>query len=323
MKPDRSPRRHRAVIVVAVMAVAALAASCSSGAGISLPSSPTTGAPTTAASSPTTAPPDCGDPRQSYAPDPSPNIPTIDAIKQRGRLRVAVSADTLLFGFRNPDTGQLEGFDIDVAKAVAKAIFGDESKIEYKVVSYAQRIPALMNDEVDLVADVMTMNCSRWAQINFSSQYYEAGQKFLVRTDSTAQSVDDLAGKDVCVANGSTNIEELKKYPKLRVTGVDDVSDCMVLFQQGKVDAVTADDTVLAGFVKQDPYAKVIGDQITQEPYGLGLQKSQVDLVRFVNSVLEDIRTDGRWEQFYRDNVDTTPADPADDPQPPQPIYGR
>ena len=74
----------------------------------------------------------------------------------------------------------------------------------------------------------------------------------------------------MCAAKGSTNIDNLKNYPKVMVVPVDDISDCMVLFQQGAVDSVTGDDTVLAGFVAQDPYAKIVGAPLTSEPYGLG-----------------------------------------------------
>ncbi len=323
MSRRQGGRTGRAVVLVTGVAAAlGLVVACASAPKVSLPTSPTTTTAASTTAAPTSAPPDCGNPRQSYSPNPSTDIATIDAIKKRGRLRVAVSADTLLFGFRNPLTGQLEGFDIDIAKAVAQAIFGDPSKIEFVVVTYAQRIPDLLDGTVDMVADVMTMNCGRWAQINFSSEYYAAGQKVLVRTDSNATGIDSLDGRRVCAARGSTNIDELKRHPKVLVTQVDDVSDCMVLFQQGQVEAVTADDTVLAGFVTQDPYAKVVGPAFTDEPYGLGIPKQDVDFVRFVNSVLQDIRTDGRWTQFYDRNV-RQPSDTGPDPQPPQPLYGR
>ena len=100
-----------------------------------------------------------------------------------------MSADTLLFGYRNPLTGNLEGFDIDLVRQVAQAIFGDPNRVEYKVLTYAQRIPALQDGSVDIVADVMTINCERWQQIAFSSQYFDAGQKVLVRTDSPATGI--------------------------------------------------------------------------------------------------------------------------------------
>jgi polar amino acid transport system substrate-binding protein len=187
------------------------------------------------------------------------------------------------------------------------------------VLTYAQRIPALQSGAVDIVADVMTINCTRWTQINFSSQYYHAGQKVLVRTDSKAKSIDDLNGKKVCVANGSTNLDEMKKHPKVIAVPVDDISDCMVLFQQGSVDGVTGDDTVLAGFVAQDPYAKIVGKAFTDEPYGLGVAKKNVDFTRYVNAILENMRADGEWAQLYRKWLHPTGEVPA----PPAAVYGR
>jgi polar amino acid transport system substrate-binding protein len=243
------------------------------------------------------------------------------AIQKRGRLIVGVSADTLLFGYRNPLTGNIEGFDVDLLKQVATAIFGhaDSTDIEYRVLTYAQRIPALTSGQVDIVADVMTINCSRWAQISFSSEYFHAGQRVLVRTDSLVTGIGDLNGKRVCAATGSTNIDELKKYPKVIAVPVDDISDCMVLFQQGTVDAVTGDDTVLAGFVAQDPYAKVVGPAFTDEPYGLGIARTHPEFVEFVNSVLERIRADGSWASMYTTWLHPTGAVPA----PPAAVYGR
>jgi pimeloyl-ACP methyl ester carboxylesterase len=175
------------------------------------------------------------------------------------------------------------------------------------------------NGSVDIVADVMTVNCERWAQISFSSQYFDAGQKILVRNDSPVQSISELDGKRMCAARGSTNIDELRNYPKIVVVPVDDISDCMVLFQQGTVDSVTGDDTVLAGFVAQDPYAKVVGGALTSEPYGLGVAKEHPEFVRFVNGVLEEVRDSGRWGQMYRTWL--APNGPV--PAPPVAVYGR
>ena len=124
--------------------------------------------------------------------------------------------------------------------------------------TYAQRIPACMDGSVDIVADVMTINCTRWAQISFSSQYFDAGQKVLVRDRlDRPRSIDDLERQADVRREGLDELRRAKKnYPKVIAVGVDDISDCMVLFQQGTVDSVTGDDTVLAGFVAQDPYAQ-------------------------------------------------------------------
>jgi polar amino acid transport system substrate-binding protein len=313
-----------AISVAAALSVACLGLSGCDSDGSNLPATPTTPPPTT----PTTTPvPDCGNRVASFAPTgplPAPNqMPAgsfMEKIQHRGRLIAGVSADTLLFGFRDPLTGNLEGFDIDVAREVAAAIFGTaDGHIEYRVLTFAQRIPALTDKKnpIDIVADVMTMNCARWAQISFSSEYFHAGKKVLVRSNSRARGIGDLDGKRVCAAKGSTSLDELKKHPKITAVSVDDISDCMVLFQQGSVDSVTGDDTVLAGFVAQDPYAKIVGDPFTEEPYGLGIAKEHRDFVEFVNGVLERVRADGTWRQWYQKHLGGRV------PQPPAATYGR
>ncbi len=316
--------RRRGVGLVAVVAAVAFAlAGCSSSNATS--SRPLAAPSEDATTSPTTKPAvTCNNATSSFAPTGLihgfvPAASFMEKIRARGHLIAAVSADTLLFGYRNPFSGQLEGFDIDMVREIAKEIFGDPSKVTFKVVTYAQRIPALNSGAADIVADVMTINCERWTQIDFSSEYFHAGQRVLVRTDSKATGIKDLNGKKVCAAKGSTNIDNLKNYPKVIAVPVDDISDCMVLFQQGSVDSVTGDDTVLAGFLAQDPYAKVVGPRFTEEPYGLGIAKTHPEFVQYVNAILERMRADGTWAQMYRTWLHPTGGVPA----PPPPVYGR
>lgn len=252
------------------------------------------------------------------APMQMPVGSTMRKIQDKGHLSVAVSADTLLFGAQNPLTGQVEGFDIDMLRLVAKAIFGDDNpnRLELKIITYAQRIPSLQDRSADLVAHTMTINCTRWNQVAFSSTYYDAGQKVLVRRDSKNTTIDalDAARATVCAPDGTTNIEELRRHTGVKVTAVPDVTDCLVLFQQGKVDAITGDDTVLAGFADQDPYAVVSGDAFTDEPYGIAANAADVDLVQFVNRVLADARVDGSWKAIYErwlGEFGPTPEPPA------------
>ena len=313
---------RRLALLAGFAAALSLSACTGSGSGSAEPRA--TGSFAAATTTPATAPAvQCDNATASFAPssgslDITPSS-YMARIRRRGHLVAAVSADTLLFGFRNPFSGRLEGFDIDLVRAVAKEIFGDPNKISYKVVTYGQRIPALQSGDADIVADVMTINCKRWTQIDFTSEYFRAGQRFLVRSDSRARTVADLNFKRVCVATGSTNFDKMKDYPKVITVPVDDISDCMVLFQQGTVDSVTGDDTVLAGFVAQDPYAKIIGSAITTEPYGLGIAQSHPDFVRYVNAILQNMRDDGTWARMYRKWLHPTGAVPA----PPLAVYGR
>ncbi len=316
-RPGRARRTRRAVHGVLAAGVALLVAACSGSA--TLPSEITGGVATTEAPS-TPAPRECTpaqnsqeDATRSYPrldPLPAPaNLPagsTMAAIRQSGRLRVGVSADTLLFGARNALTGQIEGFDIDMLKEVAKAIFGPDgaAKIEFHVIRYDQRLPQLEANDVDIVAHTMTINCKRWLRIAFSTEYFHAGQKVLVKKGSGFTEVEDLvvAAATVCAPEGSTNIDEITKpeYTGIVVVGKADISDCLVAMQQGDVDAITGDDTVLAGFAAQDPSTEVVGRQFTGEPYGLGMNAKAVDFVQFVNAVLADVRTSGRWGEIYK-----------------------
>ena len=272
--------------------------------------------------------PDCGNPLASYAPQgalPGPgSLPagsTMAKIRKRGRLVAGVSADTLLWGSRNPFTGRIEGFDIDVLRAVAQAIFGSEDKIEFRVITTSQRISALQNGDVDIVARTMTINCARWADIAFSAEYYRAGQKILVRKGSGVRDIGGLAKRRVCAPKGSTSLDNLRKeQPTALPMPADTHTGCLVLFQQGRVDAITGDDAILAGLAAQDPYAEVVGAAFSEEPYGLGISKDNQDLVRFVNGVLERMRRDGEWRRVYDRwlRADLGPA-----PAPPDPVYGR
>jgi len=277
---------------------------------------------------PTTTPAQCTDALASYEPSSplkpgeTPSGPTLRKIVDRGRLIAGVSADTYLLGSRNPLTGKIEGFDIDMVKAVAKAIFGDENAYQLKVITAAQRIPALQNGDVDMVARNMTINCDRWKQIAFSTEYYRSGQKIMVRKGAKATSLADLNGQRVCAPKGTSSMDNLiRRAPKAIAVGADTHTGCLVMFQQGTVAAITGDDTVLAGLAAQDPYA-VVPDQtaFTAEPYGLGFNTKSIDLVRFVNARLDQMRSDGEWTAIYNRWL-RAPLGPA--PDPPKAVYGR
>lgn len=262
----------------------------------------------------------CDDATTSYAPDATFG-PTVQAIKDRGSLIVGVSADTLLMGSRNPLSGQIEGFDIDVLHLVSAAIFdGDPNRLQFRVITSGQRLDVLKDHEVDLVARTFTMNCARWQEIAFSAEYLDAGQKVLVTRDSTATSIDDLGGQRVCAPEGTTTLTRLQDdYPDITAVSAPTHTGCLVLFQEGDVDGITGDDTILAGFAAQDPYAKVVGDAFSSEPYGVGVPADQVDLVRFVNAVLDRAKADGTWAAMYDRWLHA--LGPA--PVPPPSVYGR
>lgn len=276
---------------------------------------------------PAASAPTCTNATQSYAPaalpapDALPAGSTMAAIKLRGRLVVGVSSDSYLLGSRNPQSGVIEGFDIDIAHAVAKAIFGPDAQAQLRVISAADRIPLLKDHQVDLVVRNMTMTCGRWQDIGFSAEYYRSGQKLMVRKGSGITDLKTLAGQRVCAPRGTSTLTQIRDLaPDAELVPADTHTGCLVLFQQGKVDAITGDDTVLAGLAAQDPYGEVLpGEAFTDEPYGVGVPADQVDMARFVNGVLERMRADGRWQASYDRWLRPT----LGEAQQPTPVYGR
>jgi polar amino acid transport system substrate-binding protein len=295
--------RIRAALAVAAVLSALAAAGCSGD------SSPLPGRPTASAGpSATPAAPadDSCRPRASLRPAgalPAPGrMPAgsyMAQIQKRGRLVLGTSQDTLLFSSRNPITGEVEGFDVDMGRQIAQAIFGDPDKIQIKVIAYDKRVSSVVDGSVDIVADTMTANCARWKDVNFSSIYYDAGQKVLVSKDSKAKSIGDLGGKRVCAAKGSTSYDNIVARAVLVPVARPGFGDCLVAFQQNEVDAISTDDTILIGLAAQDPYAKVIGPRFTDEPYGMAVPQAHEDFTRFVNAVLAKNRADGTWKATY------------------------
>ncbi|MCS7479593.1 glutamate ABC transporter substrate-binding protein [Umezawaea endophytica] len=234
-------------------------------------------------------------------PGAMPTGSTMERIAARGRLIAGVDQNTYLMGFRNPGTGAIEGFDVDMAREIAKALFGDPNRIQFKVLTSEQRIPALEQGEVDVVVRTMTINCERAQKVAFSSVYYQAGQRVLASRGSGITGPDSLGGRKVCATKGSSSLANVANIAaKPVVVSVANWTDCLVMLQQGQVDAVSTDDTILAGLAAQDPYTEMVGPQFTQEPYGMGIPKANEDFVRFVNGVLERIRDDGTWSTIHQ-----------------------
>ena len=239
----------------------------------------------------------------------------VRTIQDRGQLVAGVSRDTLLFGYLNPASNRLEGFDIDMLRQVSKAIFGDEDHVRFRVVSEAQAVPAVQDGTVDVVARTLTVTCERRRQVDFSTEYFHAVQRVLVARNSAVQGIDDLRGKKVCATATSRSLAAIRSAASHPVpVAVDDWAECLVRFQTGQVDAISTDDAILLGLAAQDPNARIVGDSMGDAPYGIGVGQAHPDLLRLVNATLEQVRADGRWSAAYGrwlGRFGSTPAPPV------------
>jgi len=242
----------------------------------------------------------------------------VSTIRNRGRLIVGLDIGSNLFSFRDPITGEITGFDVDIAGEVARDIFGTPSQVEYRILSSADRITALQNNQVDIVVKTMSITCERKQLVNFSTEYLSANQRILAPRDSAIRQASDLSGRRVCAVTGTTSLKRIQQInPPPVVVEVVTWADCLVALQQRQVDAVSTDDSILAGLVSQDPYLHIIGPSMNEEPYGIGINLENTGLVRFVNGTLDRIRRDGTWNTLYRKWL--TVLGPA--PAPPSPRY--
>jgi glutamate transport system substrate-binding protein len=239
---------------------------------------------------------------------------TMGQIQEAGKLVVGVKYDVPPFGFENPDSGEVEGFDVDISREVADRL-GVELELTEAISD--NRIPFLQDERVDMIASTMTITTDRDAEVDFSTPYFIAHGRILVPGDSDIAGVEDLAGKRVCTALGSTYEATLKdQAPDARLELVDLYSECYELIQNGAVDAVSTDDVILTGMIIQDDSLKMVGDELTTEPYGLAFTEGETDMQEFVDGVLNEIFESGRWTEIYDEWVgqytDTEGQEPPD-----------
>jgi polar amino acid transport system substrate-binding protein len=221
---------------------------------------------------------------------------TMRAIEDRGRLVAGVSGDRLLLGALDPLTDQLAGFEVDLLRQVAVAIFGEDGHLELRVVAEADAPSLLQAGALDVAVRGMTITCGARQAADFSAPYYRAAQRVLLASGSPATGIEDLRGKHVCVAAGSPALAAIAAAPSRPIpVPVPDWTECLVRFQQGRVDAISADDALLLGFARQDPYARIVGGDLAEEPYGIAVARDHPDLVRFLNGWLEGMRAGGGW----------------------------
>jgi glutamate transport system substrate-binding protein len=217
------------------------------------------------------------------------------------KLTIGVKADQPGLGLQTGST--YSGFDIEIAKIVAKGLGVDESGITWKTTVSANREPYIQQGQVDLVVATYTINDTRKQVVNFAGPYYVAGQDLLVPMTSTITGPESLAGKKVCSVSGSTPAKRIQTdYKTAQLQQFDSYSKCVTALAGSQVDAVTTDDIILAGYASQDQYAgkfKVVGKPFSTEPYGIGLKKTDTAGCNKINDILKTAVTDGSYKKAW------------------------
>lgn len=230
-----------------------------------------------------------------------------DAIKARGTLLAGVKYDTPPFGFVDA-ANQVVGFDVDLVREIAKAL---GVKVELVKVTSPTRIPMIVSGNVELVAASMTITEERAKTIDFSVVYYTGAQTLLVPAGSPIGGLKGLEGKTVAVQQGTTLEKNLAQLaPGAKVLPFRDYTSAWLALRQGRADAFTGSYDILRGFTKNTPGFKVVGEKFSVEPFGIGMKKGEAALVEFVNKVLRDLWSSGKYAELYRKWFEVEPEIP-------------
>jgi len=230
------------------------------------------------------------------------NSDQVQAIIERGVLRVGVKQDVPNFGYKNPDSGEFEGLEIDIARKIAEELGVD---IEFTPVTAQTRGPLLDNGQVDLVIATFTITEERKLLYNFTTPYYTDAVGFLVNKDSGIKTFTDLNGKTIGVAQGSitrtliseladkygiaVNFAELGSYPELSVS-----------LRAHRTDAFSVDQSILSGYIGSK--SELMDFSFSASDYGIVTKLSNKDLNNYLNSLVEKWTSDGSLQALYDAN---------------------
>ncbi|RZB16160.1 glutamate ABC transporter substrate-binding protein [Streptomyces sp. F001] len=222
------------------------------------------------------------------------------------KIKIGIKYDQPGLGLKEPD-GSFSGFDVDVATYVAKELGYEADRIEWVETKSADRENALARGDVKFIAATYSITDERKAKVDFAGPYLLAHQDLLVRADSDIAEGTDLNGKKLCSVTGSTSAQNVKDEiaPDAQLKQNGTYSECIAGLQSGAVDAVTTDDSILAGFAAQEQYKgqfKLAGLKLSNENYGVGVKKGDTETVNKINDALEKMVSDGSWETAVKEN---------------------
>ncbi|MFG2436170.1 glutamate ABC transporter substrate-binding protein [Streptomyces sp. NPDC048508] len=235
-----------------------------------------------------------------------------------GKIKIGIKYDQPGLGLKQPD-GSFAGFDVDVATYVAKELGYKPSQIDFVETKSADRENALARGDVKFIAATYSITDERKAKVDFAGPYLLAHQDLLIKADSKIAKGDDLNGKKLCSVTGSTSAQNVQKTiaPKANLKQYSGYSECIAALQSGAVDAVTTDDSILAGFAAQDKYKgqfKLAGLKLSNENYGVGIKKGDSALEKKINAALTKMVGDGAWDAAVKKNFG--PAEYKNEPAP-------
>jgi len=224
---------------------------------------------------------------------------TLEDVKARGKLIVGVKTDYPPLGFLD-EKGVNKGFDIDIAKALSKELFGNEGAVQFVSVTSENRIPLLTSGKIDVIVATLTITEQRKREVDFSPPYFITAQMILVRADSKITKYQDLSGKKVATIRGSTGdvaIGEL--VPDAGRIKFERNSEALQALKKRRVEAFVQDFVLLYALMKENRGLRMAGLQpFRPGRYGLAVRKGDEEWLDFINAAFAKIKETGKYEKL-------------------------
>lgn len=227
---------------------------------------------------------------------------TLEIVNNRNKIIVGVKTDTFPFGYID-ENGEYAGYDIDLAKLIAKNILGSEDKVEFVTVTASDRMMKLYSEEVDMIIATMSITPSRLKLLDFSDPYYIAGQALLVNAGSEIKGIRDLEGKKAITVFGSTSEKSLRMaVPNAGIIGYKTYDEAYKALKDKKADAIVSDDSILIGLSLKDASVVLLPKRYSREPYAIAFRKGREsdDIIRTVNRIIEESARYGKLQELQK-----------------------
>jgi len=229
--------------------------------------------------------------------------PELKAIKDRGVLKVGVKVDVPKFGFKDPQTNKIDGMEIELAHAIAKKVLGDPNKVEVQGVTAKTRGPLLDNGEVDLVIATFTITPERKQSYNFSEPYFTDGVGMMVKKSTGIQSLADMNGKKIGVAQSATSRKALQEAAdkagvKVQFLEFGTYPEIKTALDSGRVDVFSVDGSILSGYL--DDSTTILNDRFAPQQYGVASKKANTALAKAVDDTIAEMKKNGELDKLIQ-----------------------
>lgn len=227
---------------------------------------------------------------------------TLQTIIKRGTVFIGVRTDTYPFGYLDKK-GHYAGYDVDIAKAIGKKLFGEDGHVKYVQVNASNRMMKLYSEDIDMIVATMSITQAREQILDFSNPYYVSGQAILVKKGSSVRSLKDLKGKRAIIIFGSTGERSLRAaVPNVGIIGYKTYQEAYSALKRGKAEAIVSDDTILMGLAASDDTLELLPKKYTKEPYAVAFRKGAEsrNLIKEINDILTEENRNGNLKKYQQ-----------------------